>query len=91
MSLTKVSYAMIDGAVANVLDYGADSTGVEDSTTAITNALAAADVVYLPAGTYKVSQIVLTGSGNTALFGKTLRGAGIGVTNIVGEIGRAHV
>lgn len=86
MSLTKVTYSMIDGAETNVLDFGADPTGVADSTTAIINALAAADVVYLPAGTYKVSQIVLTGSGNTALFGKTLRGAGIGVTNIIGYV-----
>lgn len=86
MSLTKVTYSMIDGAVANVLDYGADPTGVADSTTAITNALAAADVAYLPAGSYKVSQIVITGSGNSAVFGKTLRGAGIGVTTLVGAV-----
>ena len=35
MSLTKVSYSMITGAVANVLDYGADPTGVSNSTSAI--------------------------------------------------------
>lgn len=91
MSLTKVTYSMIDGAIANVLDYGADPTGVADSTTAITNALAAADVVYLPAGNYKVSQIVITGSGNTAVFGKTLRGAGLGVTNIIGSVAGTSV
>ncbi len=39
MSLTKVSYSMIDGAATNVLDYGADPTGVADSTTAIQDAL----------------------------------------------------
>jgi hypothetical protein len=31
MSLTKVSYSMISGAVLNVLDFGADPTGVTDS------------------------------------------------------------
>jgi hypothetical protein len=35
MALTKVSYSMIDGASVNVLDYGADPTGVADSTAAI--------------------------------------------------------
>ena len=40
MALTKVTYSMIKGAVANVLDYGADPTGNADSTTAIIAALA---------------------------------------------------
>ena len=31
MSLTKATYSMIQGAVTNVLDYRADSTGVADS------------------------------------------------------------
>ena len=31
MSLTKVSYSMIEGAPVNVLDFGADPTGVVDS------------------------------------------------------------
>lgn len=54
MSLTKATYSMISGAVANVLDYGADSTGVADSKTAIDNALASGiKSVYFPAGTYK--------------------------------------
>lgn len=35
MPLTKVSYSMINGASVNVLDYGADPTGVADSTAAI--------------------------------------------------------
>ena len=91
MALTKVTYSMIDGAVANALDYGADPTGAVDSTTAITNALTAASVVFLPAGTYKVSQIVITGSGNSAVFGKTLRGAGIGMTTIVGAVAGTSV
>lgn len=34
MGLTKVTYSMIDGAFVNVLDYGADPTGTNDSTAA---------------------------------------------------------
>lgn len=61
MSLTKATYSMIDGASWNVLDYGADPTGVADSTTAIRNAIAAAQadqsdftlpIVEFPKGTY---------------------------------------
>jgi hypothetical protein len=53
MSLTKVTYSMISGAVANVLDFGADLTGATNSKTAIDLALASgAKSVYLPAGTY---------------------------------------
>jgi parallel beta-helix repeat protein len=59
MSLTKVSYSMIQGAVFNVLDYGADPTGSADSTSAIQAAINAAQngvsTVYFPAGTYKTS------------------------------------
>lgn len=65
MSLTKVTYSMIEGAQFNVLDYGADNTGVADSAAAIQSAITAAAqavggstgaVVYFPTGTYKISQ-----------------------------------
>lgn len=64
MSLTKASFAMINGAVFNVLDYDADPTGATDSTNAIQAAINAAKatvntglgtgggVVYLPRGIY---------------------------------------
>ena len=55
MSLTKVSFSMISGAPANILDYGADPTGVADSTTAIQAALDASSNVYIPSGTYKTT------------------------------------
>ena len=45
MSLTKVSYSMIQGEVGNALDYGAVADGTTNSTTAIANALADNDVV----------------------------------------------
>jgi hypothetical protein len=61
MSLTKVSYSMITGAVANILDFGADATGVADSTTAIqaaidfVNTKPKGGAVYIPSGTYKIT------------------------------------
>lgn len=63
MSLTKVSYSMINGEVINVLDYGADLSGTNDSTTAIQAAIDFAyanggGVVYLSAGDYKTTGVV---------------------------------
>lgn len=62
MSLTKVSYSMITGAAANVLDFGADPTGIADSTTAFVNAMLSfpaypsGGTVWVPNGTYKINQ-----------------------------------
>lgn len=78
MALTKVSYSMIEGAALNALDFGADPTGVQDSSTALQAALTAipaeGGTVYVPAGTYKVTT-QLTVSTKTAVIGD-----GIGVT-----------
>ena len=63
MSLTKVSYSMVTGAPANVLDFGADPTGVADSTAAINDALAASDIVYMPPGDYKTTASINVGAG----------------------------
>lgn len=57
MSLTKVSYSMIDGAIVNVLDFGADPTGVSDSTAAMAAAHATGRLVYYPFGTYRFSKL----------------------------------
>jgi len=62
MSLTKVSYSMIQGGCANVLDYGADPTGTTDSTTAIQAAVNASGAIYIPSGTYLVSANIYTPS-----------------------------
>ena len=88
MSLTKVSYSMIQGAYVNVLDYGADPTGVLDSWQAIQNAIDDSiygftgnpangnkNVVYLPAGVYKISDTLQLGYG-TSFASVIVEGAG---------------
>jgi hypothetical protein len=55
MSLTKVSYSMITGATANVLDYGADPTGTTDSSSAFQAAGATGKTIFVPKGTYQAS------------------------------------
>jgi hypothetical protein len=62
MALTKVTYSMIDGASANVLDYGADATGVSDSRAAFQAAVTAViaagrGTVFVPSGTYLINGV----------------------------------
>jgi len=52
MSLTKVTYSMILGSPVSVLDFGADPTGVADSTAAFVAAQVASKNVFAPPGTY---------------------------------------
>jgi polygalacturonase len=81
MSLTKVSYAMVNGAVFNVLDYGAVGDNINNDTTAIQAAIDAADtngggVVYLPADrTFRVTaslinkdNVTIRGEGYTSVI-----------------------
>jgi len=60
MSLTKVSYSMIEGAPINVLDKGADPSGVADSTTAIQAAITASEgsSCFFPEGTYLITAAI---------------------------------
>lgn len=62
MSLTKVSYSMINGAPVNVLDYGADETGSNDSSAAFILAIAslpaAGGIIYVPDGIYKIDETI---------------------------------
>jgi len=46
---------MIEGAAANILDFGADPTGVADSTAAIQAAQQASKYVYCPPGDYSIA------------------------------------
>jgi hypothetical protein len=68
MALTKATYSMIEGAVVNVLDYGAVGNGTADDTAAITAALATGASVYFPEGMYKTGPQTITTAGQT-LFG----------------------
>ena len=55
---------MIDGPVANVVDFGADPTGVADSYAAILAAINSnAAIIQFPAGTFKVTQTIVLGRG----------------------------
>jgi hypothetical protein len=56
MSLTKVSYSMITGAPANILDYGAVGDGTTNCSTAILAALQSGiQAVYVPLGTFAMT------------------------------------
>ena len=72
MSLTKVSYSMITGAPANILDFGTNTTpGTTDMSPALTAALATGRSVFIPAGTYKLASTVnLTGLEGQIVFGE---------------------
>jgi hypothetical protein len=69
MALTKSTYRMLDGDIANVNDYGADPTGIADSTAAFTAALSASRNVYIPNGTYLISQITISQNGTQIVTG----------------------
>jgi len=62
MALTKVTFAMIEGAPVNVLDFGADPTGTTECSAEIQAALDSGAIsVYLPEGTYDVdTQLVIS-------------------------------
>lgn len=84
MALTKVSYSMITGAPVNVLDFGADSTGVADSTTAVQAAIDSISddgVLIIPPGTYKLTAKLTLGVLNK---GARIVGIGLPTLNFVG-------
>lgn len=76
MSLTKVSYSMVNGAPFNVLDFGADPTGVNNSTDAFAGAASAINAagggkLVIPKGTYVVGkETFVSGTGyvSTEIF-----------------------
>lgn len=64
MSLTKVSYSMIEGSPVNVVDFGAVGDGITDDTQAFTDAIATLSnysELVIPPGNYKIGQIVFNG------------------------------
>lgn len=73
MSLTKVTYSMIQGASVNLLDYGAVGNGSANDTAAINAAYAAAAAqkvaLILPAGTFLFNSQLLWNK-NVSVFGQ---------------------
>jgi hypothetical protein len=70
MALTKVTYSMIEGAVVNVLDFGAVGNGVANDTAAIQAAIDSLTVggtVFFPTGTYLCSAGLTVADNNTVL------------------------
>lgn len=72
MSLTKATYSMIEGAPANVLDFGASpsATGAQNYN-AFTAALASGKSVFVPAGTYDITGSLVMPQG-VMMFGEDL-------------------
>lgn len=81
MSLTKVTYSMINQAPLSVLDYGAVGDNTTDCTAAFNLAIAAGvankKAVYIPAGDYKITAGLTQINSTAAIFGD-----GRGLTNI---------
>lgn len=87
MALTKVTYSMIEGAPVNVLDFGADPTGLTDSTAALQSALNAAaannaSIISQSDATYLLtSALVIPDNSYIDFYNSKLLGFGITVTN----------
>jgi hypothetical protein len=69
MSLQQIKYTQIQGGMPNVKNFGADSTGSVDSTSAFIAALAASNTVHVPAGVYLISSTITLTAGKK-LFGE---------------------
>jgi hypothetical protein len=90
MALTKATYSMIGGAAFNVLDFGADPTGVASSVSAFNAAAANGGTVYVPSGTYKLDGKVTLSIDNTTLWlaaNVTLNVSGVTPSNVLATFG----
>jgi hypothetical protein len=63
------SWAALVVSQLSIITYGADPTGVADSTTAIQNAINANQDILIPCGTYKVTQDIYFNSNNHNIYG----------------------
>ena len=70
----KIAFARAPTGFVSVLDYGADPSGVSDSSNAFIAALSASNSIYIPCGTYLVSITItlnnfkLSGAGQCAVL-----------------------
>lgn len=95
MSLTKVSFSMIDGASINVVDFGAVGDGVADDTVAIQAAFTAVQnrgcIVFPPSKRFRTTsvivmppstfRVVIQGNGSTILAAHNGNGLDLTSTN----------
>lgn len=77
-AVTRTIRTKLEEIERSVIDYGADPTGVADSTTAFANAIANSRVIRVPAGTYKVTSLTLNRS--VALIGDGRNATQINIT-----------
>lgn len=75
MALTKAHNRMIEGAVANVQDFGAVGDGVTNNQAAFEAAIAAANIIYIPEGLYLVD-------GSLDISGKKVYGDGYALSQV---------
>lgn len=80
MSLTKASFSMINGATVNVLDFGADPTGIASSSSAVNAAVAylqglGGGDLFFPTGKYLFNSQIVS---NTSVYGVRFMGQGGG-------------
>jgi hypothetical protein len=66
------AWLAITNGTVNVLTFGADKTGLSNSTDAIQAAIAAGKIIYFPPGVYKCNILMQN------VYGKRLKGAGVG-------------
>jgi hypothetical protein len=93
MALTKVTYAMIEGEVANVLDFGAVGDGVADDTAAIQAACTAGKNVLLPLATssYLVSNSINLQNGQNIFIEGSISSANTNpVFSALGSLGSTY-
>ena len=92
MSLTKATYSMIQGAPANVLDFGADPTGATNSSAAFAAACATGKTVFVPKGTYQASFNLYNGQ---IIFGEGAKSQTVlippaGATYVIGVVANSQ-
>lgn len=88
MSLTKVTYSMIEGATLNVVDFGAVGDGIADDTPAIQAAIDSRTngyAVYFPAGTYKFTEALIRDKTNLTFLGPGILNGQFTVHNLVND------
>ena len=69
-AVSKSLFDLLSSDAVNVLSFGADPTGVSDSSAAINAALASGKKrIFLPEGTYLVDGLVFPAGGGVTMFG----------------------